>query len=98
MEPLNPWLGIHAAVTRQRVGLPEGGWHPQARLSLHEAILGFTQGPAYAAGTEDRLGKLAEGYLADLIVLDRDVYTIPADELAEVNVLGTMVDGEWRLS
>ena len=96
VEPLNPWLGIHAAVTRQRDGLPKGGWHPQARLSLHEAILGFTQGPAYAAGMEDRLGKLAEGYLADLIVLDRDVYTIPADELAEVNVLGTMVDGEWR--
>ena len=96
VEPLNPWLGIHAAVTRQRDGLPVGGWHPEARLSLRESLLGFTQGPAYAAGMEDRLGKLAEGYLADLIVLDRDVHEIPADELAAVNVLGTMVDGKWR--
>ena len=96
VEPLNPWLGIHAAVTRQRDGLPVGGWHPEARLSLHETLLGFTQGPAYAAGMEDRLGKLADGCLADLIVLDRNAYEIPADELAQVQVLGTMVDGQWR--
>ncbi len=96
VEPLNPWLGIHAAVTRQRDGMPSGGWHPGAKLSLREALLGFTQGPAYAAGMEDRLGKLAQGYLADLIVVESDVYDIEPDQLASVKVLGTMVSGLWR--
>lgn len=96
VEPLDPLIGIHAAVTRQRDGAPDGGWHPQARLGIHETILGFTQGPAFAAGMEDRLGKLSEGYLADLIVLDRDIYQVEPEEILELKVLGTMVDGEWR--
>ena len=96
VEPLNPFLGIHAAVTRQRNGHPVGGWYPDARISLHEALLGFTQGAAYAAGMEDRLGKLSEGYLADMIVLDRDIYAAEPDEIPQLKVLGTMVDGEWR--
>lgn len=96
VEPLDPLLGIHAAITRQRKGEPAGGWYPQARISLQEALLGFTQGPAYAAGMEDRLGKLSEGYLADLIVLDRDIYAVDADAIPELKVLGAMVDGAWR--
>ena len=60
---------------------------------MHESILGFTQGPAYAAGMEDRLGKLDEGYLADLIVLDRDIYQVEPEEILELKVLGN--DG-WR--
>ena len=96
VEPFDPLLGIHAAVTRQRDGQPPGGWHPQARLTLHETLLGYTQGPAWAAGMDDRLGKLAVGFLADLIVLDRDIYTAAPDEIPELNVIGTMVDGGWR--
>lgn len=96
VEPLDPLLGIHAAVARQRDGQPTGGWHPQAKLSLHESLLAFTRGPAYAAGMEDRLGKLEEGYLADLIVLDRDIYQVEPEEILELKVLGTMVDGKWR--
>lgn len=96
VEPLDPLLGIHAAVTRQRGGQPPGGWHPQAKLSLHETLLGFTQGPAYAAGMEDRLGRLAAGYLADLIVLDRDIYAVTPDEILELKVIGAMVGGDWR--
>ena len=96
VEPLDPLIGIHAAVTRQRDGQPAGGWHPEARLSLHESILGFTQGPAYAASMEDRLGKLDDGYLADLVVLDRDIYQVEPEEILELKVLGTMVGGEWR--
>lgn len=96
VEPLEPLLGIHAAVTRQREGAPAGGWYPQARLSLREALLGFTQGPAYAAGMEDRLGRLRPGYLADLIVLDRDIYAVEPDAIPQVKVLGTMVEGKWR--
>ncbi len=96
VEPLDPLLGIHAAVTRQRDGQPAAGWHPEARISLHEALLGYTQGPAYAAEMEDRLGKLCAGYLADLVVLDRDITRAPADEIPDLQVLGTMVGGEWR--
>ena len=96
VEPLNPLLGIHAAVTRQRDGHPPGGWYPSARISLQEALLGFTQGPAFAARMEDRLGKLAVGYLADLVVLDRDIYTLEPEDIPELKILGTMVGGEWR--
>ena len=96
VEPLDPLLGIHAAITRQRNGEPAGGWHPEARISLHEALLGYTQGPAYAAEMEDRLGMLSAGYLADLVVLDRDITRAPADEIPALQILGTMVGGEWR--
>ena len=96
VEPLDPFLGLHAAVTRQRDSLPLGGWHPEACLSLRESLLGFTQGAAYAAGMEDRLGKLDVGYLADLIVLDRDINQVEPEEILELKVLGTMVGGEWR--
>ena len=96
VEPLDPFLGIHAAITRQRNGRPAGGWHPAARLNPHESLLGFTQGPAYAAGMEDRLGKLHEGYLADLIVLDHDISQVEPEEILELKVLGTMVGGDWR--
>ena len=72
VEKPNPFQGIHAAVTRRRAdGSPgEQGWHPEQRLTLTEALHGFTSGAAYAAGMEDRLGRLAPGCLADLIVLD----------------------------
>lgn len=96
VEPFDPFMGIHAAITRQRNGQPEGGWHSHANLTLDETLVGFTQGPAYAAYMEDRYGKLAEGYLADLIVLDRDIYAIEPDEILAINVLGTMVDGDWK--
>ncbi len=96
VEPLDPLLGIHAALTRQRDGEPAGGWHPEARISLYEALLGYTQGPAYAAEMEDRLGRLRPGYLADLVVLDRDITRVPADEIPALRVLGTMVGGDWR--
>lgn len=97
VEPFNPLAGIHAAVTRQRAnGWPAQGWYPEARLSVEEALRGYTFGPAYAAYAEDRLGKLATGYYADLVVLDRDLLTIPSEALLEINVLGTMTDGTWR--
>lgn len=96
VEPFDPLLGIHAAVTRQRMGQPVGGWYPDAKISLHETLLGFTRGPAYAAEMENRLGMLREGYLADLIVLDRDIYQVEPDEIPDLTVQGTMVNGVWR--
>ncbi len=101
IEPLEPLPNIQAAVTRRR---PDGspgpqGWRsgPQGRgrLSVEEAVRGFTLGPAYAAGIEDRLGRLAPGYLADLVVLEQDIYTCDPMTIGAVNVLGTMVGGRW---
>jgi predicted amidohydrolase YtcJ len=97
VESPNPFLGIHAAVTRQRVdGTPEpDGWYPQQCLSVKNAIEGYTLGPAYASGMEDRLGKLAPGALADLIVLEHDPFLEPAAELPDMKPVATMVGGEW---
>lgn len=95
---MGPIIGIHAAVTRRRAdGSPgEPGWYPAARLTIDEAVRAYTLSPAYAAGVEDRLGRLAPGYLADLVVLDRDLYQCPPDELLSVHAVGTMVGGDWR--
>lgn len=98
VEPFEPLLGLFAALTRRRPdGTPgQEGWFPEGRLDIDTALRGFTQGPAYAAGREHDLGTLAPGFLADLVVLDRDLYTVPPDELLETQVLGTMIGGEWK--
>jgi predicted amidohydrolase YtcJ len=98
VEPFEPLKGLHAAVTRRRAnGLPgPKGWYPESALNLNEAILGYTQGPAYAGGMEDRLGMIAPGYLADLVVFDQDLYAITPDDLLSVRIVGTMVGGVWR--
>ena len=97
VESPNPWLGIHAAVTRQRADGSPGpdGWHKKGRVSVSEALKAFTVNPAAASGKGDQLGKIAPGYWADLIVLDRDPFECPPDELREIQPVGTMVNGEW---
>lgn len=101
VEPIEPLPNIHAAVTRRRPdGSPgQNGWcsNPDARrtLSVEEAVRGFTLGPAYAAGLEDRLGRLSPGYLADLIILDQNIFDCDPMAICETGVLGTMVGGEW---
>jgi predicted amidohydrolase YtcJ len=92
----SPLTGIHAAVTRQNPrGEPEGGWHPEHRLTLAEALRAYTLGPAYAAFEEDRKGRIAPGQWADLTILARDLRAIPASEIARVEVLGTLVGGRF---
>ncbi len=100
VESPNPFLGLHAAVTRRRAdGSPgEDGWYPEQRLSVMEALRGFTSGAAYAASMEDRLGKLAPGYLADLVLLDIDPFTCDPHDLQFIQPLRTMVAGEWVFS
>jgi hypothetical protein len=100
VESPNPFWGIHAAVTRRRAdGSPSGqGWYPEQQLSVAEALHAFTSGPAYAANSESFLGKLAPGYLADLIMVSLDPYTCPPEELLNIHPLATMVDGEWVFS
>jgi predicted amidohydrolase YtcJ len=97
VESPNPFLGIHAAVTRRRAdGSPSTeGWYPEQRLSMAEAWSGYTLGAAYAAYMEDRLGRLAPDHLADLIVLEKDPFTCDPDELLTLQSSATMVAGEW---
>jgi hypothetical protein len=97
VESPNPFLGLHAAVTRRRAdGSPgEAGWYPAERLSVMEALRGFTAGAAYAAGMEDRLGRLSPGTLADLIVLNADPFRCAPQELQFIQPIATMVGGEW---
>jgi hypothetical protein len=64
-------------------------------LALNEAFFGYTSGAAYAAGMDDRLGKLAPGYLADLLVLEVDPFDCPPEELFAVQPSATMVAGRW---
>lgn len=91
----NPLWGIHAAVTRQRRdGTPPGGWYPRQRLTVTEAVWGFTMGPALATGQEDELGSITPGKRADLVVLDRDILAIDPVEIAQTQVVMTVLDGE----
>ncbi|MDZ7789328.1 MAG: amidohydrolase [Xanthomonadales bacterium] len=94
VEPVNPWLGIHAAVTRQRDGLPPGGWRPHEALSLEQALRGFTIDAAHAGFAEGEVGSLAVGKQADFIVVDADPFETEPSELAGIEVLRTVVGGE----
>ena len=89
-----PLVGIHALVTRQRGdGTPKGGWYPESRITVDEAVRGYTLLPAVTHGVGDRLGSITPGKLADLIVLDRDIYTIDPMEILEARVDLTVFDG-----
>ena len=94
VETLDVLPGLYAAVARRRPdGTPPGGWYPQERVSLAEALAAYTLGAAYAAGREQELGSLAPGKLADITVLDRDILALPAEALLETAVLATIVGG-----
>jgi predicted amidohydrolase YtcJ len=99
VESPNPFLGLHAAVTRRRAdGSPSAeGWYPEQKLSLAEAWAGFTLGAAYAAYMEDRLGRIAPNFLADLIVLDaaQDPFACDPNDLLTLESSATMISGEW---
>lgn len=99
VESPNPFLGLYAAVARRRAdGSPSAdGWYPEQKLTMAEAWAGFTLGPAYAANMENRLGRLAPNYLADLIVLDasQDPFTCVPEDLLTMQSSATMVGGEW---
>ena len=91
----NPYLGIQAAVTRQKNdGTPAEGWYPAQRLTVAEAVYGYTMGAAIAAGTENMQGSLTSGKLADLVVLEDDIFEIPPLEIGKAQVKMTVFDGE----
>jgi len=92
---LNPWPGVQTAVTRQTEdGNPPDGFVPRERLSLEDTIRAYTLGAAFAAHRERSEGSLEIGKLADLILLDRDLFKIEPTEIGKTQVLITMVGGK----
>ncbi|WP_445155658.1 amidohydrolase [Arthrobacter sp. Hor0625] len=97
VELPNPLHGIHAAVTRQnRDNEPGGGWQPAERISVAEAIAGFTTGAAHASGEESIKGRLRPGMLADFTALGADPFTCRPEELRGLPVRATAVGGTIR--
>jgi hypothetical protein len=98
VESPDPFLGLYAAVSRKLAKEDPSSqlWVPEECLDLQSALEAYTVNPPIAVGTGDRLGRLKEGYLADLIVLEQDPYTIPKAELPGMRVQGVMTGGEWR--
>ncbi|MGE5736590.1 MAG: amidohydrolase [Acidobacteriota bacterium] len=93
VEPITPFRGLYAAVTRQS----EDGkkrYYPEQRLTIDQAIAAYTIGSAYAEFAEKEKGSLQPGMLADFVVLDRDITSIPAEKILETKVLRTVVGGK----
>ena len=93
VEELDPLAGLRAGVLRTLDDRP--AWHPEQALTVEEALAATCVHPAWLAGDERLRGKLLPGYLADLVVLDRDPLASPPEELAEIRVVATMVGGRW---
>jgi len=94
VEPLNPMEGLYAAVSRKdRLGEEGEGWFPEQKLTMEEAIKYYTLGSAYAQFMEDRKGMIKTGYLADIVIVDKDLLTIPEDQIMKTKVDYTITGG-----
>jgi predicted amidohydrolase YtcJ len=94
-ETLNPFFGIYAAITRQDPsGNPPGGWHPEQKVSLEQALQGYTIEAAYASFEEAVKGSIENGKLADLTIIDKDISKLPPKDILSVHVLGTYIAGK----
>jgi len=97
VEPIDPLLGIHAAMTRRRPA-DRDAWFPAQRLTLDEAIHGYTAAAAYSAGREREWGTLAVGMRCDATVVDRDLAALREDELLGASVRASVTDGVVRFA
>lgn len=94
VEDVDPFAGIYCAVTRKRKdGTPEGGWFPDECMDIYDAVDAYTAEPAYIAFAEGRRGRIKEGFDADLVLLDRDIFTVPSDEIKDIRPVLTMTGG-----
>ena len=95
VAPIDPILGIYAAVTRRTLdGKHPQGWVSEEKITVDEALRAYTAGNAYGVFAEGRRGKLAPGYLADLVLLDQDLSAIPPEAIETVQVRATVVGGK----
>ena len=93
VEPINPFRGIYAAVTRENEAGTKS-FFPEQKLTIQQAIAAYTTGSAYAQFAEKDKGTLASGMLADFVVLDRDLTKVPPTEILKTQVLRTVVGGK----
>ncbi len=94
VAPMDPIAGIYAAVTRRTLdSLNPSGWFPEQKITLEEALRAYTSGVAYAGFMDDRVGTLRPGMLADIVVLDRDLFQERPENLDKVRVMATVVGG-----
>jgi len=92
---MNPMLELYRAVTRiHNDGNPQGGWIPEQKLSLYQAIKAYTYGSAYALHRENELGTLEPGKFADIVVLDRNPFEKEAEDILKTKVVFTVMDGQ----
>ena len=95
VAPPTPIEGIYAAVTRRTLDDKNpGGWVPEQRISVDDALRAYTASAAYASFDEDRKGALTPGRLADFVIIDRDLRTIPPEEIRSAHVAMTVVGGK----
>jgi predicted amidohydrolase YtcJ len=95
IEPVDPLLGIYAAVTRTSIYDDSGkSYYPAQKLSVYEAVELFTKGSAYAIHHSHNRGMIKHGYTADFTVFDQDIFALPHEELLNVTVALTIVDNE----
>jgi predicted amidohydrolase YtcJ len=95
VEPLNPMEGLYASVTRKdRLGEEGEGWYPEQKISMADAIRFYTIGSAYAQFMEDRKGMIKTGCLADIVITDHDLFTIPEDQIMKTRVDFTITGGK----
>jgi predicted amidohydrolase YtcJ len=95
VAPMEPILGIYAAVTRRTLdGKNPGGWVPEQKITLDEALRCYTAEPAYAMFGDRNRGKLVPGYLADLTLLDQDLSAIPPEAIEQSQVRATVIGGK----
>jgi predicted amidohydrolase YtcJ len=92
VEPITPFRGIYAGVTRRNEA-GDRSYFPEDKLMIDQVLFAYTQGSAYAEFSEGFKGKLVPGYVADFVVLDRDLTEVPAVEILKTRVLRTVVDG-----
>jgi predicted amidohydrolase YtcJ len=93
--PLDPMLGLYAAVTRRdTLGYPLEGWFPHERLTIEEAIEAYTLGSAYAEFMEKEKGSLEPGKLADIVIVDRNLLTIASEDIRKAKVVYTILNGK----
>jgi len=95
VEPFSPWLNIYTAVARKDFAkLPRGGYQPEEKMSVYDAVCLFTKNLHYAVGQDTWLGTLETGKFADMVVIDRNIFTVPEDEIMDTQVEKTYLAGK----